>query len=348
MIEGKNAAAYSIKRRDITLIVTFYNEEQYLKATIDSLKSQNLGEYTAEVLLVDGASTDGSRKLAEAAVCEGKIEFRLLDNPKRITPAGLNLGIAESRSDIIGFGGAHALYPRDYLRRSIELIKNDGNDAVGGRCDTFTTFEKGSLAKAMALLYLSPIGAGARSLYRERGPAYVETVFGGTFKRAVFERCGGYDETLVRGQDIDFNNRARREGFKILYHPDLNTEYLVRTKLSSFWRRAYKTGLHIAGIFGKRGKVPSLHYFAPLALDVYLVLLFGCIFTGFLKAWVFLPVFLYLVILSVSAVLLSRKASIFVAFMTIPLFFSYHVVYGVGISNGYISFLFRKRSRTKI
>ena len=51
-----------IKSIKISIIIPVYNEGLYISDTVDSLLNQNTS-YTHEIIIVDGMSTDGTRKI---------------------------------------------------------------------------------------------------------------------------------------------------------------------------------------------------------------------------------------------------------------------------------------------
>ena len=57
------AARARLVRPQISVIVPFYNVEEYLAECLDSLEAQTFRDF--EVLLVDDGSPDGSRAIAE-------------------------------------------------------------------------------------------------------------------------------------------------------------------------------------------------------------------------------------------------------------------------------------------
>jgi glycosyltransferase involved in cell wall biosynthesis len=213
---------------DITFVIPFRNEEAFLGQTLGSLADQDLGTLSAEVLLVDGASNDRSREIAQPFLerCDGTLTFYLLDNPSRTTPFGFNIGIAASRSNIVGFGGAHTIYPPSYLRRAAELIEESGADVVGGGFNRFISSVPGTLGLAMSCLYQSRIGAGVAGYLRRSVPGFVDTVYGGFYRRSVFVKVGCFDERLTRNQDNELNSRVKAAGLRIYFHPDLSTSYV--------------------------------------------------------------------------------------------------------------------------
>jgi succinoglycan biosynthesis protein ExoA len=124
------------------------------------------------------------------------------------------------------------------------------------------------MAKAIAHLLASPFGAGAPRYHRKvRQPTEVDTVWGGCYRRELFERIGLYDEKLAKGQDREFNQRLRDAGGKILLIPGVEvTYYTTRADLATFCRWMLLVGFtpFHAGRVAKR-RVVSLRNFAPLA-----------------------------------------------------------------------------------
>ena len=70
--------ARRLRRPEISVIVPFYNVEQYLAECLDSLLGQSYGDF--EVLLVDDGSPDGSRAIADRYAARDS-RFRLVTRP---------------------------------------------------------------------------------------------------------------------------------------------------------------------------------------------------------------------------------------------------------------------------
>jgi GT2 family glycosyltransferase len=95
----------------------------------------------------------------------------------------------------------------------------------------------------------------------------VDTVFGGCWRREVFERIGRFNERLKRGQDMEFNQRLRRAGGRILLAPELVSEYYARAELRSFWKHNWTNGVWAVLPFAYSQGVPvRARHLAPLAL----------------------------------------------------------------------------------
>ncbi|GAA2855305.1 hypothetical protein Acy02nite_73030 [Actinoplanes cyaneus] len=226
----------------VTVVIPCWNEARFVDAFLDSVKAQTYPPERMEILLVDAMSDDGTRAIVrDHALREPNI--RLLDNPGRSRPAALNRGIAEARGDVIVRLDVHAEYEPDYLLKCVHgLLQNPEADNVGGvrrplpRDDT-------ALGRAIAVAGTDMFGAGgARYRTGTGGPQWVDTVFGGCYRRAVFERVGVFHEDLDRAQDREFNHRLRASGGKILLLPDISSTYYARSDFREFCAWTFEAG----------------------------------------------------------------------------------------------------------
>ena len=81
----------------ISVICPVYNEERYIADCINSLLAQDFSWDESEIFFIDGMSTDNTRSIITNTAQDYKFIY-LLDNPKRITPAALNIGIKKSKN----------------------------------------------------------------------------------------------------------------------------------------------------------------------------------------------------------------------------------------------------------
>ena len=83
------------------------NEERHITRCLESLAAQDYPADQVEVIVVDGASEDGSREAAESF--QGKLPLlQIVANRGRHTAGGLNIGLAFAQGDIIARVDAHA------------------------------------------------------------------------------------------------------------------------------------------------------------------------------------------------------------------------------------------------
>ena len=91
----------------LSVICPIYNEESRIEECILSILAQDYPKEDLEVLFVDGQSSDRTREIIANYMLNYSF-IKLLDNPKRIAPAALNIGIRASSGDIIMRLDAHA------------------------------------------------------------------------------------------------------------------------------------------------------------------------------------------------------------------------------------------------
>ena len=131
----------------------------------------------------------------------------------------------------------------------------------------------GPFAEPIRLVLTHRFGVG-NSHFRTGSnvPRWVDTVFGGCWPREVFRRVGGFNEELVRSQDMEFNVRLRRAGGRILLAPDLESHYWARANLSYFVRHNWANGIWAVLPFAyTQGSPVRLRHLVPLAFVLSLV-----------------------------------------------------------------------------
>lgn len=254
----------------LSVLIPCRNEVRSLGRCLASIVASDYPAERMEVLVLDGASTDGTREVvSDWAACHACI--RLVENPRGSTPAALNRGIEAARGDVIARVDAHATLAITYLSRAVEYLELSGVDHVGGVMRTRAQRD-GPWAGPVIVALTHPFGVGGsqfRTSHPESGeePRWVDTVFCGCWRRDVFERVGLFNERLARGQDMEFNQRLRRAGGKILLAPELVSEYYARAELWSFTKHNWTNGVWAVLPFAYcQGAPVRGRHLAPLAL----------------------------------------------------------------------------------
>ncbi len=254
----------------VSLIVPCRNERYRIGECLGSLLANDYPAAQREILVVDGASDDGTRTVVgEYAARDPGI--RLLDNPRRITSAALNVGIAQARGSVVMLIGAHSVYPPSYISELVRELETSGADGTGGVCTTCAG-GPGAIAAAIAIALAHPFGVG-NSWFRigTREPRWVDTVPFGCYRRDVFDRAGGFDEELVRNQDDEFNLRLLRRGGRLRLVPSVASRYYARATLRQLARMFYQYGLYKPLVIRKVGAIMTIRQLVPAAFVLGLV-----------------------------------------------------------------------------
>ena len=175
----------------VSLLVPTLNEEEQILNLIESLARQTyFGPY--EVLILDGGSTDRTRELVQDAAREYPW-LRLVHNPGRTQAHAFNLGLEESRGQVVGYVGAHSELAPDYIEQTVKALEESGAAGVGGRWDVVP----GSAAsEAIAIAMNSPFGVGTAHYRYGKEPRFSDTVLFGSYLRGPLEEVGGIDTSL--------------------------------------------------------------------------------------------------------------------------------------------------------
>lgn len=266
----------------VSVICPIYNEEKYITKCIDSIIEQDYPKEDLEILFVDGMSTDRTREIV--ANYQANYPFiHLLDNPNKIVPYAMNIGIKAASGEIIIRLDGHALYPNDYFSQIVEWHKKLP-DAwnVGGVCDTKVVNSTPD-SEAIAMVMSDKFGVGNSTFRTGTDADYikVDTVPFGAYKAFVFDKIGLYNEQLVRCQDIELNKRIAHAGGSIYMVPSIHCTYIPRDNYKAFARNRYLTGFWVIKtcFITKTTKNLGLRHFIPAAfvLSLLIPLLLGFI-----------------------------------------------------------------------
>lgn len=326
--------------RFVSVIVPCRNERRYIVQCLESIL-QNDYQGELEVLVVDGASDDGTRELLfECAQRSSRI--RVLDNPSRITPAALNIAIRNSRGDVVVRMDAHCRYPVDYISSLVGWLEQSGADNVGGVWRTLPGAET-AIARAIALALTHPFGVG-NAHYRLgiSEPKWVDTVPFGCYKRDVFERIGLFDEELVRNQDDELNQRVLRNGGRILLVPDVVIDYYARDSIGKVARMYYQYGFFKPLVAKKLRGIGTMRQVVPAALLLSLAISLALSPWMQLARWIFAGILgSYFTAVVIAIITLLPRNRMGVAALTGVVFPSLHFGYGWGSVRGLAHFFLR-------
>jgi glycosyltransferase involved in cell wall biosynthesis len=246
----------------LTVILPCRNEARYIGPCLDSILAGAYPRDRLEILVVDGNSSDGTRAVIRDYAARHP-QVRLLDNPHRIVPTALNIGIRRATGDVIARMDAHVIYPPEYLPRLVAALEESGADNVGG-CVITLPADGTATAQAIAIALAHPFGVG-NSHFRigAREARSVDTVPFGCFRRELFATLGMFDEDLVRNQDDEFNYRIISRGGRIRLQPDIVCYYYARGSLAQLARMFYQYGAFKPLVARKVGRIMTLRQLIP-------------------------------------------------------------------------------------
>lgn len=209
----------------ISIITITYNSVKMLNRALESVQSQTYPDI--EHIIVDGASTDGTREMIEA-YAKKHPNVRWISEPDEGIYNALNKGIRMAKGDVIGF-----LHSDDVLFSP---------DSIGNIAAAFEQ-EKAEIVYG-DLQYCN----GAKVVRRWRSNTFSPsslkygwmpphpTVY---VRREVYEQVGPYDDWFRISADYDMMLRIFKAGYKTCYLP----EVIVRMEVGGVSNRNTKARL---------------------------------------------------------------------------------------------------------
>lgn len=312
-----------------SVIIPTRNEEKYIGNCLDSIVQQDYPKEKMEVLVVDAKSDDETRRIVRE-YCNKYSFIKLLDNFQGFTNSAFNIGLEASKGEVIIIMGAHADYKKDYVSKCVSYLGKHGADNVGGILKTLPA-NNSLAAKAISVVLSNFFGAASTFRIGSKKPKEVDTVFGGCYRKEVFEKVGFFNEKLKRSQDFEFNLRLRRAGGKILLFPDIVTYYYSSPDFNHFLRHNFSDGFWVTYPLKFGIKFFSLRHLIPLFFTFFL--LSGLIF-GIFVFWIrFIFLFSFAAYFTINFIV-SFKISLKNGIKHLPVlmiaFFIRHFFYGLG------------------
>jgi glycosyltransferase involved in cell wall biosynthesis len=335
-----------------SILVPVLNEEDFIENCLLSIISKTRDLSDMEILVIDGGSEDKTLDIVQNLIKQHAY-IKLLHNPKKITPAALNIGIKNAKGKYIIRLDAHAEYYDNYIENSIEALERSDETIVNVGGPIATSTNNSSLfAKAISLCLSSIFGVG-NSKFRTTIPSEpitVETVPFGCFRREIFDEIGLFNEQEPRNEDLEFNRRIINSGKKILLDPKVRSTYFSRSNLKSLILQQFDNGKIVTNKFRGRGSFHNIRHFIPLIFFMYLISLVPLsfvtsgVFAGKLGniAVYFYPLIFYLMLsLYFSSSISFKTKQMSLLFPSMLGFTLIHLSYGMGSFFGL--FLFEKK-----
>ncbi len=313
-------------KQSVTVLIPIRNEEKYIEKFIQSLLNQDYPKTDLKIIFIDGSSLDNTKKIINNYIRMYPELIEIFDNPKKTVPYAMNIGIKDSKSEIIVRMDAHSEYPENYISSCISTIKRINADNVGGLAITKGI---GLIGEAFAEVLSSKFGVGNSSFRTNANSGFVDTVPFGTFYRETFHKFGFFDERLTRNQDYELNYRIRKKGGKVYLNSEIKLTYFCRNTLKSIISQSYENGKWNILTSKLCPGTMSLRHFIPMLFVLTILMLLILSFFSFF--------FLILLIIELSAYLFvgvlffnTIKNKIRIKLISMILLPIFHFSYGIG------------------
>lgn len=316
----------------VSVIVPCYNEQATIRKLLEAIYAQTYPRAEVEVIIADGRSTDHTREEIEAFRRDyPDLCVRIVDNPDRAIPSGLNRAMEAARGEYIVRLDAHCVPQSDYLERSLQALKDGLGENVGGVWDIHPG-NSGWAARSIAAAAAHPLAVGdARYRYTNRA-GLAETVPFGAYRADLIRRIGPYDETLLTNEDYEFNVRIQKAGGRIWLDPRIRSVYYARSSFGDLARQYWRYGFWKLRMLRRypatlrwRQALPPFFVLSLLVLTLF------AIFWPVARILLFIEVLAYGTILLLAGALVAFKRRDTALFVGLPLAIAtMHLSWGSG------------------
>lgn len=174
----------------ISVIMSVYNGEKYLREAIESIINQTFTDF--EFIIVNDGSTDNSLEIIKSYDDE---RIKIMNNEKNIgLTKSLNKALKQARGEYIARQDADDISLSNRFEEQIKYLKNHLEVALIGT-NAYLIDENGKVVGKR----IASAKPSIKDLYKENQFNHGSVMF----KKAVIDRLGGYNELLKYSQDYE-------------------------------------------------------------------------------------------------------------------------------------------------
>jgi glycosyltransferase involved in cell wall biosynthesis len=308
----------------VSIIVPVKNGEKTLKKCIDSILNLNYPNY--ELIIVNDGSTDNTQKILE----EYKDKIKII-NTQGVGPSkARNLAVKQAKGELVAFTDSDCIVDKEWLNELVKCFEIEENLAgVGG--EQLSPQDESNFGKIVnnfmhSIGIIEYVKDRKEVVFTQHNPTC-----NSVYKKEVFEKLGGFKEGLWPGEDVEFDYRVTKAGYKLLCNPKAIVYHYRPQNIKKFIKMMYNYG-KVQGILVKMyGFFRKIH-FVPFVTFLNLILLI--LLAKFNYKLSFFLFFFYIFLILFYLALKSKSVVEWLNF--IMLFFITIFFWNIGFVVGYI------------
>jgi GT2 family glycosyltransferase len=233
----------------LSVLICTFNRHELLQRALETLLTHTT-DLPDQIVIVNGGDENADRVVMNARE-RTPVEIVLLKTVNKNLAANRNVGLPHCAGNIIAMTDDDAMVFPDWIARIKRAhAEHPEAGAVGGKV---VGSNPEMLIGRVADLMTFPSWPDDR---------FVRTLPGVniSYKKVVLEKLGPQDETLFRGEDVDFNWRLQSLGYKILYSPEIKVYHYHRPTIQGLVNQQYMYGKAYVLV---RRKHPDMHSVFP-------------------------------------------------------------------------------------
>lgn len=113
----------------ITVIITAYNHEKYIRDSINSVLNQTFQDF--EIIVINDGSTDNTSKVIQGIIQENNHKITFIDNPYNVRPKfSENQGLKIAKGKYIAWNDGDDLWHPNKLAKQMEIFFEDKTNEI--------------------------------------------------------------------------------------------------------------------------------------------------------------------------------------------------------------------------
>jgi glycosyltransferase involved in cell wall biosynthesis len=237
----------------VSVIICSHNRADLLCGAIRSLMNQTVSDEAFEIIVVDNASTDGTKEMVRR---ESRQLMNLIyvHEPRLGVSKARNRGWSMARGSYVAWLDDDAKACPGWVEAVIRRFDSDKEGLIGelgGKISPIwgappPDWISDSMRRSLTILSWSET---PRFLEKNEWLAAANIAY----RKSTIQACGGFNEslgrignTLLSGAENDLGNRIRASGMKSYYDPGMAVEHYIhpeRLRQDWFYERSFGQGL---------------------------------------------------------------------------------------------------------
>lgn len=220
----------------VSVIVPVKNSARTVRDLMESLMRLDYDRDKLEIIVVDGKSSDETRKIVS------EYPVLLVDEEGRGLNAARNTGVKWSAGQILAYTDGDCVVPPEWAKSIAKNFRDPSVSFVGGPVEGY--YNDNFISTYMDETFF-PVKPGFRWRREETQLSLLNFPAGCNmaFRRQALEKINYFDERINHGfDDLDPVEKLGSRGFKIVLDPEVTVYHQHRTRLKEMLKQHFNYG----------------------------------------------------------------------------------------------------------
>ena len=317
----------------LSVVCPTYNSEKLLPRALQAWVEQGFPKDEYEITIVDRNSEDKTQQTVKEFSEKHENVKLLISQPRTSTQR--NNGVRSAKSDVILFFDDDSVPEKSHFETGLKFLNENPHIAILGGPQVDSQHD-GFFAKSAGAAMGSFFGSFTMAQRYKKTKTNLDadefslTSANVFVRKKVFDEIGGFDESIYPGEDPEFFARAKKNGVRMAFSPEIAVQHSRRPNLKLFCKQHYKYGYNrvLKEKISKSSFLNNILFSIPSLFLIYILLL---PVLAILSFKLLIPIALYGFFALAFAFPAGLEKKLPLAIPIIPfLFFAMHASYGAG------------------